>query len=95
MLKYLKEKTSKTQVYMHKKLKIVLSSSFIKVYSELGGFFNFRYNISFIAPPLGGFVEILPSVMIFSLGQSPSENIIITQSGNTSAESPSLRVYKW
>ena len=30
---------------IHKKLKIVLSSSF-KVYSELGGFFNFRYNIS-------------------------------------------------
>ena len=49
---------------MLKKLIIVLSSSF-KVYSELGGFFNFRYNISFIDPPLGGFVEILPSVMIF------------------------------
>ena len=42
---------------MHKKLKIVFASSF-KVYSELGGFFNFRYNISFIDPPLGGFVEI-------------------------------------
>ena len=26
--------------------------------------FNFRYNISFIDPPLGGFGEILPSVMI-------------------------------
>jgi hypothetical protein len=40
---------------IHKKLKIVLSSCF-KVYSELGGFFNFRYNISFIDPSLGGFV---------------------------------------
>jgi 16S rRNA G966 N2-methylase RsmD len=38
----------------HKKLKIVFASSF-KVYSELGGFLNFRYNISFIDPPLGGF----------------------------------------
>jgi hypothetical protein len=28
--------------------------------SQLGGF-NFRYNISFIDPPLGGFGEILPS----------------------------------
>ena len=62
MLKYFKEKTSKTQVYI--KLKIVFASSF-KVYSELGGFFNFQYNISFIDPPLGEFVEILPSVMIF------------------------------
>ena len=26
--------------------------------------FNFRYNISFIDPPLGGFGEILPSVLI-------------------------------
>jgi hypothetical protein len=39
---------------IHKKLKIIFASSF-KVYSELGGFFNFRYNISFIDPPLGGF----------------------------------------
>jgi hypothetical protein len=38
--------------------------------------FNFRYNISFIDPPLGGFGEILPSVMIFPSGQSPSGNII-------------------
>jgi hypothetical protein len=37
--------------------------------------FNFRYNISFIDPPLGGFGEILPSVMIFPSGQSPSGNI--------------------
>ena len=40
----------------------------LKAYSELGGFFNFRYNRSFIViidPPLGEFVEILPSVMIF------------------------------
>jgi hypothetical protein len=26
--------------------------------------FNFRYNISFIDPPLGGFGEILPRVYI-------------------------------
>ena len=38
--------------------------------------FNFRYNISFIDPPLGGFGEILPSVMIFPSGQSPSGSII-------------------
>jgi hypothetical protein len=40
-------------------LKIIFASSF-KVYSELGGFINFRYNISFIDPPLGGFGGILP-----------------------------------
>ena len=28
----------------------------------------FRYNISFIDPPLGGFGEIFPSVMIFPSG---------------------------
>jgi hypothetical protein len=60
---------------IHKKLKIVFASSF-KVYFELGGFLNFRYNISFIDPPHGGFDEILPSVMIFPSGQSPSGNII-------------------
>ena len=70
---------------MNKKLKIVFASSF-KVYSELGGFFNLRYNISFKDPPLGGFVEILSSVMIFSSGQSPSENIIT--SGNISPNPP-------
>ena len=41
----------------------------------------FRYNISFIDPSLAGFGEIFPEVMIFSEGSS--------------AESPSLRVYKW
>jgi hypothetical protein len=46
MLKYFEEKASKIQVL-------------IKVYSELGGFFNFRYNLSFIDPPLRGFVWIL------------------------------------
>ena len=49
--------------------------------------FNFRYNISFIDPPLGGFSEILPSVMIFPSGQSPSGNIIT--SGNISPNPPS------
>jgi hypothetical protein len=44
--------------------------------------FNYRYNISFIDPPLGGFGEILPSVMIFPSGQSASGNIIT--SGNIS-----------
>ena len=33
----------------------------------------FRYNISFIDPPLGVFGEIFPSVMIFPSGQSPRE----------------------
>jgi hypothetical protein len=42
-------------------------------------FFNFRYNISFIDPPLDSAIRF-PSVMIFSSGQSPSENIIT--SGN-------------
>jgi hypothetical protein len=54
MLKYFKEKMSKTQVCIS-----------FEVCCELSGFFNFRYNISFIDPPLGRFVEILPSVMIF------------------------------
>ena len=70
---------------IHKKLKIIFASSF-KVYSELGGFFNFRYNISFLDPPLGGFGGILLSVMIFSSGQSPSENIIT--SGNIPPNPP-------
>ena len=43
--------------------------------------FDFRYNISFIDPPLGGFGEIFPSVMIFPLGN------IIT-SGNISPNPP-------
>jgi hypothetical protein len=43
--------------------------------------FNFRYNISFIDPPLGGFGEILPS------GQSPEGNIITE--GNISPNPPS------
>ena len=51
--------------------------------------FNFRYNISFIDPPLGGFGEILPSVMIFPSGQSPSGNIIT--SGNISPNPPRSR----
>jgi hypothetical protein len=55
---------------IHKKLKIVLSSSF-KVYSELGGFFNFRYNISFIDPPLEGFVEILPIITLGNIPPNP------------------------
>ena len=33
----------------------------------------FRYNISFIDPPLGGFGKILPSAMIFPSGQAPRE----------------------
>ena len=33
----------------------------------------FRYNISFIDPPLGGFGEIFPEVMIFPEGFSPRE----------------------
>ena len=33
----------------------------------------FWYNISFIDPPLGGFGEIFPSVMIFPLGLKPSQ----------------------
>ena len=41
----------------------------------------FRYNISFIDPPLGGFGEIFPSVMIF-----PSGSIIT--SGNISPNPP-------
>jgi hypothetical protein len=49
--------------------------------------FNFQYNISFIDPPLGGFSEILPSVMIVPSGQSPSGNIIT--SGNISPNPPS------
>jgi hypothetical protein len=32
--------------------------------------------LTIIDPPLGEFVEILPSVMIFPSGQSPSGNII-------------------
>ena len=48
--------------------------------------FNFRYNISFIDPPLGEFVEILPSVSIFPSGQSPPGNIIT--SGNISPNPP-------
>ena len=32
--------------------------------------FNFRYNISLHDPPLGGFGEIIPSVMIFPSGLS-------------------------
>ena len=51
--------------------------------------FNFWYNISFIDPPLGGFSEILPSVMIFPSGQSPSGNIIT--SGNISPNPPRSR----
>ena len=31
-------------------------------------YFSFRYNISFIDPPLEGFGEIFPSVMIFPSG---------------------------
>ena len=57
-----------------------------KVYSELSGFFNFRYNISFIDPLLGGFVETLPSVMIFPSGRSHSGNIIT--SGNIPTNPP-------
>jgi hypothetical protein len=34
--------------------------------------FNFQYNISFIDLPLRGFGEILPSLLIFPSGQSPS-----------------------
>ena len=56
--------------------------------SQLGGF-NFRYNISFIDLPLGGFGEILPSVLIFPSGQSPSGNIIT--SGNISPNRPGSR----
>jgi hypothetical protein len=33
--------------------------------------YNFRYNISFIDPPLDGFGEILPSVMNISLWEKP------------------------
>ena len=33
----------------------------------------FRYNISFIDPPLGVFGEIYPSVMIFPSGYNPRE----------------------
>ena len=51
--------------------------------------FNFRYNISFIDPLLGGFGEILPSVLIFPSGQSPSGNIIT--SGNISPNPPRSR----
>jgi hypothetical protein len=51
--------------------------------------FKFRYNISFIDPPLGGFGAILPSVMIFPSGQSPSGNIIT--SGNISPNPPRSR----
>jgi hypothetical protein len=43
---------------------------FKKVYSELSEFFNFRYNISFIDPPLGGFGDISLSDDIF-LGAKP------------------------
>ena len=39
----------------------------LKVYF-LTEVFDFRYNISFIDPPLGGFGEIFPSVMIFPSG---------------------------
>ena len=51
--------------------------------------FNFRYNISFIDLERGGFGEILPSVMIFPSGQSPSGNIIT--SGNISPNPPRSR----
>jgi hypothetical protein len=51
--------------------------------------FNFRYNISFIDPPLGGFGEILSSVLIFPSGQSPSGNIIT--SGYISPNPPRSR----
>ena len=51
--------------------------------------FNFRYNISFVDPPLGEFGEILPSVLIFPSGQSPSGNIIT--SGNISPNPPRSR----
>ena len=50
--------------------------------------FTFRYNISFIDPPLGEFWEILPSVLIFPSGQSPSGNIT---SGNISPNPPRSR----
>jgi hypothetical protein len=74
MLKYFKEETSKTQVYI-RNLKLYsrsynkYSASF-KVYSELSEFFNFRYNISFIDSPLGGFGDISLSDDIF-LGAKP------------------------
>ena len=44
----------------------------------------FRYNISFIDPPLGGFGEIFPSVMIFQYHHFRKYF----------AESPERRVYK-
>ena len=37
--------------------------------------FDFRYNISFIDPPLRGFGEIFPSVMIFPSGLSSLQEI--------------------
>ena len=53
--------------------------------------FNFRCNISFTHPLHGGFVEILPLVMKFSLGKyHPSDDISL--GANLLGEIPSLGV---
>jgi hypothetical protein len=65
--------------------------SLFKVYSELSEFFNFRYNISFIDPPLRGFGDISLSDDIF-LGAKPLGKY--HHFGKYYAEYPSLRVYK-
>ena len=60
----------------------------------------FRYNISFIDPPLGGFGEIFPSVMIYFFSDDIFFDDIFFFFGKNHhfrkyfAESPSLRVYK-
>jgi hypothetical protein len=53
--------------------------------------FNFRYNISFIDPPLGGFGDISLSDDIF-LGAKPLGKY--HHFGKYYAESPERRVYK-
>ena len=67
MLKYFKEETSKTQVCI--KIKKLYSRSY-KYSASFSEFFNFRYNISFIDPPLGGFGYISLGDDIF-LGAKP------------------------
>ena len=91
MLKYFKVETLKTQVYIRNKncIRVVNIQQVLKFILNFI-VSNFRYNISFMDPPLGGFGDI--SLSDIFLRAKPLGKY--HHFGKYYAESPSLRVYK-